>query len=104
MVSNRLGRLLLIPASPMDGWDLTVDLRALKTLLLSSVMLIPSYGTGEYSLLLSISLIISHYSPVGVFEFEKFANASKAVMDAVVMATEKGATSIIGQSLCTVYH
>ena len=39
------------------------------------------------------------YSPVGVFEFEKFANGSKAVMDAVVMATEKGATSIIGKSL-----
>jgi len=35
-------------------------------------------------------------SPVGVFEFEKFATATKAVMDAVVMATEKGATSIIG--------
>ena len=37
-----------------------------------------------------------YYSPVGVFEFEKFANATKIVMDAVVMATEKGATSIIG--------
>ena len=33
---------------------------------------------------------------MGVFEFEKFVNGSKAVMDAVVMATEKGATSIIG--------
>ena len=39
------------------------------------------------------------YSPVGVFEFEKFANGSKVVMDAVVMSTEKGATSIIGKSL-----
>lgn len=34
--------------------------------------------------------------PMGVFEFEKFATGSKAVLDAVVMATEKGATSIIG--------
>jgi len=41
------------------------------------------------------SLLFS--SPVGVFEFEKFAAATKAVMDAVVLATEKGATSIIGK-------
>jgi 3-phosphoglycerate kinase len=35
-------------------------------------------------------------SPVGVFEFEKFANGTKAVMDAVVLATQNGATTIIG--------
>jgi phosphoglycerate kinase len=34
--------------------------------------------------------------PVGVFEFDKFANGTKAVMDAVVAATERGATTIIG--------
>ena len=38
---------------------------------------------------------------MGVFEFEKFASGSKAILDAVVMATEKGATSIIGMSLVT---
>ena len=49
-----------------------------------------------HSLLLPSLIICYVYSPVGVFEFEKFANGSKAVMDAVVIATEKGATSIIG--------
>lgn len=34
--------------------------------------------------------------PVGVFEFDNFAKGSRAVLDAIVMATEKGATSIIG--------
>ncbi|XP_062513655.1 phosphoglycerate kinase 1-like [Corticium candelabrum] len=34
--------------------------------------------------------------PVGVFEFDKFANGTKAVMDAVVAATQRGATTIIG--------
>ncbi|CAN8068761.1 unnamed protein product [Agarophyton chilense] len=34
--------------------------------------------------------------PVGVFEFEKFANGTKAVMDAVVESTAAGATTIIG--------
>ncbi|KAI8370485.1 3-phosphoglycerate kinase [Radiomyces spectabilis] len=34
--------------------------------------------------------------PTGVFEFEKFANGTKSALDAVVEATEKGATSIIG--------
>ena len=42
---------------------------------------------------------------MGVFEFENFANGSKTMLDAVVMATEKGATSIIGQSVtsCAFY-
>lgn len=35
--------------------------------------------------------------PVGVFEYENFAKGSKAVLDSIVMATEKGATSIIGR-------
>lgn len=34
--------------------------------------------------------------PVGVFEFEKFAEGTKAVAAAVVQATSKGATTIIG--------
>lgn len=34
--------------------------------------------------------------PAGVFEFDAFANGTKAVMDAVVEATANGATSIIG--------
>ena len=36
--------------------------------------------------------------PVGVFEFEKFAVGSKTVLETIVIATEKGATSIIGMS------
>jgi phosphoglycerate kinase len=34
--------------------------------------------------------------PPGVFEFEKFAHGTKAIMDAVVTATKNGACSIIG--------
>jgi phosphoglycerate kinase len=34
--------------------------------------------------------------PVGVFEFDKFAAGTRAVADAVVEATEAGATTIIG--------
>ncbi len=37
--------------------------------------------------------------PVGVFEMDKFAAGSKSVLETVVLATEKGATSIIGMSL-----
>jgi phosphoglycerate kinase len=40
--------------------------------------------------------IIVWNGPVGVFEFEKFANGTKAVMDAVVLATQNGTTTIIG--------
>lgn len=34
--------------------------------------------------------------PPGVFEFDNFAQGSKAVLDAVVEATKKGATTIVG--------
>ncbi|CAI5714257.1 hypothetical protein KXD40_008183 [Peronospora effusa] len=34
--------------------------------------------------------------PMGVFEFDAFANGTKGVMDAIVKATESGATTIIG--------
>ena len=37
------------------------------------------------------------FSPPGVFELPNFASGTKAVMDAVVSATENGATTIIGQ-------
>ena len=37
--------------------------------------------------------------PVGVFEFDNFAKGSRAVLDSIVMATERGATSIIGMSM-----
>jgi phosphoglycerate kinase len=34
--------------------------------------------------------------PLGVFEFEKFANGTKLVMDEVVQVTKTGCTTIIG--------
>ncbi|HTO04806.1 MAG TPA: phosphoglycerate kinase [Opitutus sp.] len=34
--------------------------------------------------------------PAGVFEFEKFAGATKAMADAIAEATDKGATTIVG--------
>ena len=34
--------------------------------------------------------------PVGVFEFDTFANGSKAIAEAIVEATAKGAYSLIG--------
>ena len=50
---------------------------------------------------LSANLIYScycifHHSPVGVFEFDKFASGSKQVLEAIVAATAKGSVSIIG--------
>ncbi len=35
--------------------------------------------------------------PVGVFEMDKFATGSKRVLEAIVLVTEKGTTSIIGK-------
>ena len=37
------------------------------------------------------------HRPPGVFEWDSFANGSKAFMDAMVMATERGAVTIIGK-------
>ncbi len=34
--------------------------------------------------------------PAGVFEFDKFAQGTKAIMEACVEATGKGATTIVG--------
>lgn len=36
-------------------------------------------------------------SPAGVFEFEKFAGGTRALMDYVVKATNSGAVTIIGE-------
>ena len=44
------------------------------------------------------------FSPPGVFEFENFQKGTKAMMDAVVHATEKGATSIIGIFFICLIH
>ena len=69
----------------------------------------PSFGMGKlfdyfrriyelYLFLGKCSLSLSS-RPMGVFEYENFAHGSKAVLDAVVMSTEKGATSIIGMTV-----
>ena len=41
--------------------------------------------------------VLLYYRPPGVFEFENFSKGTKAVMDAVVHATENGAITIIGK-------
>jgi hypothetical protein len=41
---------------------------------------------------------LNFFRPAGVFEFEKFANGTKALMDAVVALTENGGTTIIGRN------
>ena len=50
----------------------------------------------EVILLYGFYLNVYSLSPPGVFEFANFANGTKAVMDAVVSATEGGTVSIIG--------
>ncbi|KAK6645421.1 phosphoglycerate kinase [Polyplax serrata] len=45
---------------------------------------------------ISRAKIIVWNGPAGVFEFEKFSHGTKSIMDAVVEATERGATTIIG--------
>jgi len=45
---------------------------------------------------LALFLNIRFSSPMGVFEFPNFSKGTKAVMDAVVEATTKGAVTIIG--------
>lgn len=40
--------------------------------------------------------VIVWNGPAGVFEWEKYANGTKAIMDEVVAATQKGAITIIG--------
>ena len=40
--------------------------------------------------------IYSCFSPAGVFEFDAFANGTKALMDSVVAKTQDGGITIIG--------
>jgi phosphoglycerate kinase len=49
-----------------------------------------------YSAAISKAKTILWNGPPGVFEFDKFANGTKATLDAVVKAAENGATVIIG--------
>jgi len=45
---------------------------------------------------ISRAKVVVWNGPAGVFEFENFANGTKALMDAVVALTEKGGCTIIG--------
>lgn len=56
---------------------------------------------GEKSIAIFVEAIkrartIMWNGPAGVFEFDAFANGTKKIMDAVVEATENGATTVIG--------
>lgn len=51
----------------------------------------------EFADVISRAKTIIWNGPAGVFEWPNFANGTKAVMDAVVEATSKGAISIIGK-------
>ncbi|KXJ26463.1 Phosphoglycerate kinase [Exaiptasia diaphana] len=53
-------------------------------------------SVAEFKEVIARAKTIVWNGPVGVFEFAKFEAGTKAVMDAVVEATSKGATSIIG--------
>ncbi|XP_071787635.1 phosphoglycerate kinase 1-like [Asterias amurensis] len=53
-------------------------------------------SVSEFQTIVERAKVIVWNGPVGVFEFENFAAGTKAVMDSVVLATEKGATTIIG--------
>lgn len=49
-----------------------------------------------YSEAIKTSSTILWNGPMGVFEMEKFAKGTKAIADAIVSATEKGAFSLVG--------
>ncbi|XP_071847302.1 phosphoglycerate kinase-like [Apostichopus japonicus] len=49
-----------------------------------------------FQAVISKAKLIVWNGPAGVFEYENFAHGTKALMDAVVAATEKGTTTIIG--------
>lgn len=94
-----LKQLLWSRAFLMAGWVSTAGLLLLLNLLSLSKEPKQSFGTGKSFILTKKYLNISNASklrPVGVFEFEKFATGTKAVMDAVVLVTQNGATTIIG--------
>ena len=50
----------------------------------------------EFSEVIENSKTILWNGPVGVFEMPKFAVGTRAIADAIVRATEKGAFSLIG--------
>lgn len=50
----------------------------------------------EFAKIIENSKTILWNGPVGVFEIPKFAEGTKAIADAIVQATEKGAFSLIG--------
>ena len=56
-------------------------------------------STKEFSEVISKAKTIIWNGPAGVFEWSNFANGTKAIMDAVVDATSKGAITIIGRPL-----
>lgn len=43
-----------------------------------------------------LTFLLLLFRPAGVFEFEKFADGTKALMDAVVNVTQNGTVTIIG--------
>lgn len=50
----------------------------------------------EYKDCLESSATILWNGPMGVFEFDRFSQGTKAIADAVVMATKKGAFTLVG--------
>ncbi len=50
----------------------------------------------QYSNVISKSKVILWNGPMGVFEMEKFQHGTKAIAEAVVAATKKGAYSLVG--------
>ncbi|CAI5716133.1 unnamed protein product [Hyaloperonospora brassicae] len=57
---------------------------------------IGSKSSEAFSAAIATAKTVVWNGPMGVFEFDAFANGTKSVMDAVVHATEAGATTIIG--------
>ncbi len=55
-----------------------------------------SETTKNFSKVIEESKTILWNGPAGVFEMDKFANGTKAIADAIVRATNKGAFSLIG--------
>merc|ERR1719187_1199522 len=49
-----------------------------------------------FSEVIARAKLIVWNGPAGVFEFDKFANGTKSMMDHVVAVTSKGTTTIIG--------
>jgi len=90
-----------------DQWSLWSDLKLENSCINAhdrwSVITLIWFKTRKLSYKCTWSLISDHpdliSSPAGVFEFEKFANGTKALMDAVVACTENGGCTIIGKNL-----